>query len=145
MKVMMMLADHAQTAGGKLFVSGGGLSSVAVGQPFALVLLIEVPWDRANERHEFRLRLIDEDGKAVGPLGAPPVEIGGQFEVGRPPGTKKGSNLPFNMSINFAPMPLQPEKSYVWSLSVDGETNPEWQVTFTATPPPQQFAMPEPP
>lgn len=138
MKVMMMLADHAQNANGKLFISGGGLSTVASGTPFAIALLIEVPWDQANEKHHFLLRLVDEDGKPVdvsGPAGSGPFEIGASFEVGRPPGTKKGSNLPFPLSINFGSMPLQPEKGYVWSLSVDDKRDPDWQLAFTAVAP----------
>jgi len=142
MKVTMMLADHAQAFNNKLFILGGGSATVFVGVPFAIALLIEVPWDQANERHNLMLRLIDEDGNAVampGPTGLGPVEFGAGFEVGRPPGTKKGSRLPFTLSLNFAPMPLVPDKTYVWSLSIDGEKNADWELAFTAI-----AAMPTP-
>jgi hypothetical protein len=135
----MMLADHAQAFNNKLFILGGGSSAVQIGVPFAIALLIEVPWDQANEKHHFALRLIDEDGNAValpGPAGLGPVEISMAFEVGRPPGTKKGSRLPFTLALNFAPMPLMQDRIYVWSLSIDDEKSKDWEMAFTAAAPP---------
>ena len=54
MKATMMLADHAQIADGKLFVSGGGWTWITAGSPFGIALLMEVPWDRLNEKHRRR-------------------------------------------------------------------------------------------
>jgi hypothetical protein len=138
MKVTIMLADHAQAFNNKLFILGGGLSTVQIGVPFAIALLIEVPWDQANEKHNFVLRLIDEDGNAVllpGPAEPSPVEVGMAFEVGRPPGTKKGSRLPFTLALNFAPMSLIPDKIYVWSLTIDEEKSKDWELAFAAVGP----------
>jgi len=145
MKVTLMLADHAQAVQGKLFISGGGATTVTIGTPFGIALIVEVPWDQANERHEFRLRLLDEDGQAVllpGPNGASPLEVGGSFEVGRPPGTKKGSRLPFPLALNFGPMPLAPDTLYVWALDINGQSSPDWQLVFSAVPP-AQLTTPE--
>src|SRR5262249_14328289 len=113
-------------------------SAIIVGVPFAIALLIEVPWDQANERHNLMLRLIDEDGNAVsmpGPAGPGPMEFSAGFEVGRPPGTKKGSRLPYTLSLTFASMTLVPDKTYVWSLSIDGEKSSDWELAFTAVAP----------
>ena len=60
MRATMLLADYAQVAEGKLNVIGGGWTITGpLPSPFALALLIEVPWDRANEKHQLRLELIE--------------------------------------------------------------------------------------
>ncbi len=69
----MMLADHAQVADGKLFISGGGWSVCGPG-PVAcgVAVLFHIPWQHTNEKISFTLRLLDEDGAPViqpGPAG----------------------------------------------------------------------------
>ena len=89
--VTMLLADAAQVADGKLYLLGGGLSVLSPRpQPVAVALLISVPWDRANIAHQWRLDLIDEDGRPV-TAGDRPVAVGGRFEAGRPAGLRPGN------------------------------------------------------
>jgi hypothetical protein len=142
MKVTMMLADHAQALNGRLYIMGGGATHVVLGTPFAIALLIEVPWDQANEKHHFALQLTNGDGQSVNvptQTGTGPLEIGGDFEVGRPPGIKKGSRLPFALALNFGPMPLLSDTVYVWSLNIDGVRSREWELVFGAVAPSQPF------
>src|SRR4051794_22254181 len=126
MKVTMMLADHVQVADGKLFVSGGGWSWISVGSPFGIALLVEVPWDRLNEKHKLRLELVDADGQPVivaGPMGEKPVLIEGEFVGGRHPEHVPGTPLTMPVPFNVGPgMPLDAGQRYRWQLTINGET-----------------------
>lgn len=138
MKVTMMLADFAQVADGKLTVVGGGWTMIGPDpSPFAIAVLIEVPWDRTNEQHEFRFDLVDQDGAAVimeTPDGSGEISIGGQFEVGRPPGVKRGTPISFPAAINLGPQPIPPGGRYEWRLSVNDESAEEWRLPFSTRP-----------
>ncbi len=55
MRATMMLADHAQIADGKLFISGGGWSTCGPGpSPCAVVAIFHVPWQETNEKSPSR-------------------------------------------------------------------------------------------
>ncbi len=134
----MMLADHAQAAEGKLNIIGGGWNVTGPEPgPFAIAILFEVPWDRANEEHRFLLELVDQDGVAVlveTVDGEAPLTIEGQFEVGRPPGLKPGTSLAFPLALNMGPQPLAPGGRYEWRLTVDGESHEDWRLVFATRP-----------
>ena len=133
-----MLADHAQAAEGKLNIIGAGWSVSGPGPtPFAIAILFEVPWDRANEEHHFKLELVDSDGQEVivpTPDGEGPLVIDGQFEVGRPPGVKRGTPLSFPLALNLGPQPLAPGGRYEWRLTVDEESHEDWRLAFSTRP-----------
>lgn len=140
MRVTLLLADSAQVADGKLFILGGGLTAIGPNpQPVAVAVLIQVPWDRANIRHGWKLELVDEDGGPV-MAGDRPVLVGGDFEAGRPPGLQPGSPLPVPMAINFSALPLQPGHAYQFRLAIDDTTEPEWAVRLVVRPAPAQPA-----
>jgi uncharacterized protein DUF6941 len=133
----MLLADFAQVADGKLTVVGGGWSLTGPESvPFGIAILIQVPWDRANQRHVMRLELLDADGH---PVHVESDEEDDQplvffddlpFEVGRPAGLKPGTYLDFPVAVNSAPLPLEAGQ-YVWRLTIDGEADPDWRLPFT--------------
>lgn len=133
-KVTMMLADAAQAVEGKLYILGGGWSITSPGAPMAIAIKVEVPWTQANVRHTLRLALFNEDEQPI-VIGDQTVEMGGEFEVGRPPGLRQGTDLDFPLAINMSPMPLQPGIGYVWRCWIDGNTQPEWRLTFFVRPP----------
>jgi len=140
MKVTLLLADSAQAVDGKLYVLGGGWSIIGPEpSPIAIAMKIEVPWDQANRRHLWQLELLDADGNpvsATGPEGdAEPIEISGEFEVGRPPGLKPGTPLDLPLAITMSPLPLPPGARYVWRLSIDGASHEDWQLAFSTRPP----------
>jgi hypothetical protein len=137
-KTTLLLCDHAQEVGGKLYVLGGGWS-IYRGSPvtMALAVKISVPWDGANVPHDFSARLVTEDGMdpaLPGPEGSSVdtrIEFQGRFEAGRPPGLAPGSDLDAPWVVNIAGLPLPPGR-YEWQMQIDGEIAD--RVAFTVTP-----------
>jgi len=138
MKVTLLLADAAQAVGGKLYILGGGWSMIGhESVPFAIAVKIEVPWDQTNRNHLFQLSLADEDGRPVmmkTPQGDRPVEITGNFEVGRPAGWKPGTPIDFIGAFNISGLLLKPDTRYVWRLAINGQTGEGWSVAFSTRP-----------
>lgn len=136
LRLTLLLADFAQVAEGKLFVSGAGWTFVKPGvAPMAIALLAEVPWDRANHSYTFEIRLYDEDDRpAVTPDGNQ-VVISGNLEAGRPPGHPKGAPLTVPLAINVPPLPLAPGRRFEWRVFVDGETRDDWRLAFNTLAP----------
>lgn len=144
MKVTILLADAAQAVGGKLYILGGGWSVTGPDPtPSALAMKIEVPWTEANRRHELTVALLDADGNPV-IIGDNPVEIRGEFEVGRPPGLPAGTPLDATIAIPLNPFPLAPGGRYVWRVTINGESRENWNVGFITrrTAPPGRIAIP---
>ena len=134
MRITMLLADAAQAVDGKLYVLGGGWSFIGPQPtPMAIAMLIEVPWDQSNQRHQVELVLQDEDGQPV-VIDDKPVTIHGEFEVGRPPGLPPGTALGVPLAINIGPLPLQAGAGYVWCCSIDGQGKDDWRVAFRTRP-----------
>ena len=129
----MMLADHAQVADGKLFISGGGWTTCGPGPtPASIAMIFHVPWQRTNEKISFGLRLVDEDGQQVaqpGPGGMQPVQAAGQIEAGRPPGTTPGTEISVPITFNVI-LRLPPGGRYTWLLQVNGEEDDAWRLSF---------------
>ena len=142
----MLLADNAQAVNGKLYILGGGWDLTGPGPVLmAIALKVEVPWIEANRPHKLGLALFTEDEQPVkipGPVGDQAVEVGANFEVGRPPGVRPGSPLGFAAAINMPPLPLPPGAGYVWRCWINDQTKDEWKLTFTTrqapAPPPVQ-------
>lgn len=70
---MLILADFAQVADGKLTVVGAGWDKIGPKpSPSGIGLLLKVPWEETNQRHKVDLSLVDSDGGPVldakGPL-----------------------------------------------------------------------------
>lgn len=134
MKVTMLLSDFAQVVQGKLYIMGGGWSVTGPQPcPSAIALKIDVPWNQTNRRHEFKMELIDADGHPVhlpGPEGNAPAALAGHFEVGRPAGLPVGTPLDVPLALAIPPMPLAPGR-YVWRLSLNEATQPDWEAAFS--------------
>ena len=134
----MLLCDHAQASEGKLNILGGGWSLTGPQPtPFGIAILFQVPWDQADERHEFRLELLDADGHGVPVPGDPegePIAVEGSFETGRPPGVRPGTPLDFPFAMNSGPIALQPGQRYEWRLSIDGRYDADWRLAFSVRP-----------
>ncbi len=133
-RVTMLLADSAQVANRKLFVLGGGITVIGTRpRPIAVAIRIEVPWDRANISHDWRLELLDEDGRAV-TAGEKALVVGGRFEAGRPAGIRPGTPLSVPLAINFPALPVTGGRSYIWQLSIDESTHFDWRLSFYVKP-----------
>jgi len=131
----MMLADFAQVINGKLYIMGGGWSIIGPApSPSALAIKIEVPWNETNRKHNLKVELLNSDFHPVlipTPAGNNAVIISGDFEVGRPPGLIQGSPLDMAFAFPIGPLPLAPGNRYIWKLTIDGNTDENWQVTFS--------------
>ena len=101
----LMIADAAQVVGNKLYLLGGGWDVLTVnsGFPFpqhlAIAISIKVPWGETNRKHSFELEIIGEtqSSEDVKPL----LKVGGQFEVGRPPGIPAGRDQRVQLAIDI--------------------------------------------
>ncbi|TML25759.1 MAG: hypothetical protein E6G26_13230, partial [Actinobacteria bacterium] len=88
MKVTLLIADFARVASGKLDVIGGGWSMMNAQGPFGFFVaaLFQIPWDQTNQKHQFRLELLDADGQGVPTPDGETIRAEGEFEAGRPAG-----------------------------------------------------------
>lgn len=114
----LILADAAQKQGDKLYMLGGGWSSIwatdfPVQHQLAVAAGILVPWMETNHKHQFRIRLRTEDGTALG-------ELGGEFEQGRPPGLPPGSTQRVIITVNMT-LRLEKPIEAVAELLIDGQ------------------------
>lgn len=133
MKVTLLLCDYAQVAGGKLTAVGAGWTFTSPVTTHAVGILLDVPWDLANVRMNWRLELRDADGAPVtqlGPDGEVAVQAAGEIEVGRPAGTPAGTPIPVCIAIPVHGVVLRPSARYVWEFSVDGKTRDDWVLRF---------------
>jgi hypothetical protein len=134
-RVTMMLCDSAQVADGKLYILGGGWSVTGPGSmPSAVALKIDVDWTAAGSPHHWELFLVDEDGHSVlveTPEGERPMEVGGDIMVERPANLREGSPIDVALAVNFGPLPLEGGKRFTWRLTIDGESHPDWVLSFS--------------
>jgi hypothetical protein len=135
--IQLILADAAQSApGGKVSMLGAGWSVTGTPTaPQAVVGLVKVPWDRANQQLPLHLQLVDADGHPVrlpAPDGAEDqlIEFTATLEVGRPAGLTIGTPIDASFSVNVPPLPLAPGR-YTWRLDVAGDIR---STTFSVTP-----------
>jgi hypothetical protein len=138
MRVQLLLADSAQVVGGKLYLLGGMWSEIGPAPtPMAVVVRFVVPWDQTNLKHKWSLRLLDQDGEAVGAesgAGPKPIVVGGEFEAGRPAGARPGTEISIPVAVNMGALRLPPGRRLEWRLYVDGETEDDWREVFSTRP-----------
>lgn len=123
----MLLADAAQ-AEAKVHALGLGWNMVGTPLPqHSLVIWFFADWHEANQPHTFGIELVDEDGAGVVPGGGvgpdeQPMAMAGEFEVGRPAGLVKGTELvqPLAVTVPHG-MPLDAGR-YEYRLSVNEVT-----------------------
>src|SRR5947209_8472783 len=86
----LILANHVESAEGRLFISGGGWSilrrpmSQDGGKTLShlgVAVIIAVPWHQTNLQHNLIIELRDEDANAIASIPAP-------INVGRPAGLR---------------------------------------------------------
>jgi hypothetical protein len=135
MEVDAFLADAAESVQGKVYALGIGWDSIFVGSlptvhPRASIgLTIRVPYTATNQMHTVLVHLEDEDGERV-PLGTEPAEpdtepkqvfeIGGQFNVGRPPILPPGDAQVVCLALTVNGLRLEKPAMFSWVISVDG-------------------------
>ena len=112
MKVTLMLADSAQAVEGKLYILGGGWSVTGPGadadgdrDEAGGAVGRDEPPPRLAARAARQRRRAGAGG--VG-RGGPAIEIGGEFEVGRPAGVKPGTPIDLPLAINLSALRSSP-------------------------------------
>ena len=137
----MILCDAAQLADGKLFIMGGGWNVMGPDPvPTAIAVKLDVGWHETEDLHHWELYLEDADGRpvpVVTPEGEQPVEARGEFRTGRPADLPEGSPVGVSFVVNIGPLPLPPASRFSWRLVVDGEAEPDWELSFFTAQRPQ--------
>jgi hypothetical protein len=114
-----MLADAAQVQSGKLFILGGGFDTItvrslpAVHRSISLAMVAEVEPDERQRDLELLIRLIDEDGTALG------VEAKGRLRVGAPPNLPPGSPSIVPIVSPFHNITFPEAKGYTFVVSLN--------------------------
>ncbi len=117
----LLLADGAEAVNGKIYVLGGGVDRhyVAAGAPRPIQLRADIAagilldWGETNNRYPMTLRIVDADENTV-------FHIDGEFEAGRPPGTKPGQPLRSIIAVK-GPIPLPKPGGYRLQLDLAGQ------------------------
>lgn len=130
----MILADYAESVGGKLNMIGGGWNITMVpvlpgpaARPFAIVIGLSVPYTHTNRKFNLALELVDADGNAL-----PDASMTATAEAGRPVGIKPGTPQPMTLALLAQPQFPAPGR-YKFVGSVDNV--PERHVAFDVVPP----------
>jgi hypothetical protein len=155
MELDVMLCDHAQVAGGKLFISGANIDrmSVPASTPppyvinFAAAGIVRVPWQATNAEHTLSFRFVTEDGQP--PQLAEGIEIGPdglvmemRFNIGRPPQLASGDEQGVPFAFNLQGVPLATPGRFALAFELD--RTPVRNLTFTMAVEPTTTGFPQP-
>jgi hypothetical protein len=140
-RITMLLADAAQVTDGKLSLLGGGWQFIGSPQsPYAVAIVLAVPWNETNRRHKITVVLQDSDGKPVmvasDPLGedAKVMAFSAEFEVGRPPGYRPGTSVNVPLAFGVGTLNMVPGR-YEWVCTLNDEaTKDDWRLPFDVKP-----------
>jgi hypothetical protein len=130
-----MLADHAEAVSGKLYVTGGCWNQVFAPQfparhgHLSVAMAIQVPWTATNEKHSVEIRVSDADGVSI-----LPSKLGGEFEVGRPPGWRPGDDNLLVVVFNIEGMTFTKAGQYAFAALVDNDELGRLSVTLLQLP-----------
>ena len=131
----VVLASFAKVSDNMLDVQAGGWSFIGPGVvQFFVAGVLHCPWHESNQKqkHAFSIELLDADGAAVeNPEKGEPAKVDGEFEIGRPPGTKPGTSVPAPFAFPFGGWELDAGEQYEIRLTIDGETQEGWRLPFT--------------
>ena len=117
---VLLLCEWAEVINQKLYVMGASIDTVAAGGPvpLALAVVCYIPWQQTNQRQHLRLTLMTEDGENFVDDAGNPVQVEGDIEIGRPPGTKHGTVFLAPLAVKLPPL-LYPVGGYRWELFIN--------------------------
>ena len=101
----LILADSAQVVGNKLYLLGGGWDVLTSRKGFpydqhcGIAVAVKIPWNETNQRHSFEIEVISEDRSTEEPKSV--AKLGGEFEVGRPPGIPLGQSQRIQIAVDI--------------------------------------------
>lgn len=131
MHVTAFLADSVVAPGdGKLYAIGAGWNVIWT-QTFptrhpriGLGIIITVPYTATNHMHTLEAHLEDADGNVVklgdGPDGSPVTNLGGEFNVGRPPLLPPGDDQLVAIAMQMDGVEFDHPDRYRIVISIDG-------------------------
>ena len=135
----LILADHADVVGGKLYINGGGWDRLTVNTGFpllqncAIAAAFEVPWTETNQRHNVEIEITTGDGAQL-------AKVAGQLEVGRPAGIPPGQSQRAQLAGQLV-LRLDGPGTYEVIARIEGQE--DTRVHFNVAPGPL-MAMPRP-
>ena len=133
-----MLCDFAEVSGGKLFITGAGISLLASGandSPYpvnvSLAILVSIPWTETDARHVMTIELVSEASGAQQrvplsdqlPEGSDPADMGMivfVFQAVRLPTMIDGDESTMPVSVPLFGLPLPQIGPYFFSVRIDG-------------------------
>jgi hypothetical protein len=130
LQVWTMLAESAQLVHDKLYVSGGGWTSMpAVSMPMCIVGQLRLA-DAAEREIQLSLSLLDEQGE--------PVTLEGEDEAVRvdrsmswkPSDDRQDAAVSFVVDVPLLASALAPGR-YRWRVQVDGQHEDSWDAVFS--------------
>jgi hypothetical protein len=117
-----LIADHAESVNGKLYVTGGAWNRIAtatlpvVHNHLTVAVVLHVPWESTPEAHRLELRFVDEDGQPKFP-----EPIRAQFEAAPPEGTRIGDEQVVVLCFNVDGLSFESAGTYEFHLLVDDQ------------------------
>lgn len=132
MNVNVAVANFAKASDGLLDMMGAGFAFIGPGPvSFFAAGLVQCPWSEANQKHVFRVELLDDHGRAVPhPANGEPIVFEGMLEFGWPPGMNPAATTNSPFAIPFGAFELEPGERYEIRVSINGDTRPDWSATF---------------
>jgi hypothetical protein len=114
----LILADAVQAVNGKLYMLGGGwttlhAATIPTTHPLGIALAFRVPWKETNEVHRLEIKIMDADGAPI----IPPMQA--ELEMGRPPGLR-GADQTAVIAVNAA-VQFTKTGSYVVQVAIEGQ------------------------
>lgn len=115
----LILADHVDVVGNKLYLNGGGWDVLTVNSDFpvqkvlGLAAAFSVPWNETNQRRNVEIEVVTADGASLAKAAA-------QLEVGRPPGLPAGQSQRAQLALNMM-LNLERAGTYEIITRIDGQ------------------------
>jgi len=134
-EVDVFLADSAEAVQGKIYALGAGWNllwahAFPVTQPrIAIGIIVRVPYTATNQMHNLSVSLQTEDGETVqlglieppgGGDAQPLNELGGQFNVGRPPLLPAGDEQVLALALQIDGLTFRAPGMFSWVVQIDG-------------------------
>lgn len=156
MDAKVLLCDFAEVSGGKLFITGAGISLIASSSAQApypinlcLAILVEIPWNETEAEHILTIEMVSEaDGSQRRlmlsdqlPEQADPADRGMihiVFSAMRLPTMIDGDESMMPMSIPLFGLPLPEYGPYFFSVRIDGREMDRASFRLVPLPPQQQ-------
>lgn len=156
MDAKVLLCDFAEVSGGKLFITGAGISLIASSSQQApypinlcLAILVQIPWTETDSEHLLTIELVSEADGAQRrimlsdqlPDQANPADrgmIAVVFTAMRLPTMTDGDESLMPMSVPLFGLPLPEHGPYFFSVRIDGREMDRASFRLVPLPPQQQ-------